>query len=152
MTHDNDGARPRWISRSITGVTLLILATSALLPRFAGATRHAAQPAFDPRNRPQSAEPDVTPVPQTVPIAGRVVDRKGQPVAGAKLYLWVEPDEPLTHTPITPPVRAMSGADGGFRFTVNRTELASRPCPHRVTQACSSPRLRKVMDRPGPRG
>ena len=47
MTHENDGARPRWISRSITGVTLLILATSALLPRFAGATRHAAQPAFD---------------------------------------------------------------------------------------------------------
>jgi hypothetical protein len=127
MTHDNDGARPRWISRSLTGVTLLILATSALLPRFAGATRHAAQPAFDPAQPAPGAELDVTPVPQTVPIAGRVVDRKGQPVAGAKVYLWVEPDEPLTQTPITPPVRAVSGADGGFRFTVNRTELASRP-------------------------
>jgi hypothetical protein len=127
MTHDNDDARKRWISRSLTGVTLLILTTSALLPRFAGATRHAAQPAFDPAQPPRTAEPDVPSVPQTLPIAGRVVDRKGQPVAGAKVHFWVEPDEPLTHTPITPPVRATTGADGGFRFTVNRTELASRP-------------------------
>ena len=60
-----------------------------------------------------------------MPIAGRVVDRKGQPVAGAKVYLYVDPDEPLTHTPISPPVRATSGADGRFRFTVDRIELAS---------------------------
>ncbi len=60
-----------------------------------------------------------------MPIAGRVVDRKGQPVAGAKVYLYVDPDEPLTHAPISPPVRATTGTDGRFRFTVDRIELAS---------------------------
>ena len=125
MTHENHGARPRLISWSIAGVTLLILAASALLPRFAGATRHVAQPAFDSAQPAPQAELDVTSVPQTLPIAGRVVDRKGQPVAGAKVYLYVDPDEPLTHTPISPPVRATSGADGRFRFTVDRIELAS---------------------------
>ena len=60
MTHENDGARPRWISWSITGVTLLILATSALLPRFAGATRHVAQPALDSAQPAPQAEPDVS--------------------------------------------------------------------------------------------
>ena len=97
MTHENDDARPRWISRSLTGVTLLILATSALLPRFAGATRHAAQPALDSAQPPSQAEPDAGSVPQTLPIAGRVVDRKGQPVAGAKVYLYFDFGEPITH-------------------------------------------------------
>ncbi|HKI20080.1 MAG TPA: carboxypeptidase-like regulatory domain-containing protein, partial [Isosphaeraceae bacterium] len=125
MTHDNHGARPRWISWSIAGVPLLILAALALLPRFAGATRHAAQAAFDPAQPAPHPEPDVRSVPQILLIAGHVVDRKGQPVAGAKVYLYVNPDEALTHTPISPPVRATSGADGRFRFTIDRIELAS---------------------------
>ncbi len=126
MTHETVGARLRRISPSMTGVSLLILATSALLPRFAGATRHAAPPALDPAQPPPRAEPDVASVPRTVPIGGCVVDRKGRPVAGARVYLSVDPDEPLTHTSIAPLVRATSGADGSFRFTVNRTELAAR--------------------------
>jgi hypothetical protein len=125
MTHENHGARPGLISWNITGVTLLILATSALLPRFASATRHIAQPALDAAQSAPQAEPDVTPVPQTLPIAGRVVDRKGQPVAGAKVYLYGNPDQPLTHAPISPPARATSGADGRFRFIVDRVELVS---------------------------
>ena len=125
MTHENHGARPRLTSWSLTGVTLLILAALALLPRFAGATRHVAQPALDSAQPAPRAEPDVTPVPQTLPIAGRVVDRQGRPVAGAKVYLAVDPDEPLTHAPISPPVRATTGADGRFRFTIDRIELAS---------------------------
>ena len=125
MTHENHGARPRLTSWSLTGVTLLILAALALLPRFAGATGHVAQPALDSAQPAPRAEPDVTPVPQTLPIAGRVVDRQGQPVAGAKVYLAVDPDEPLTHAPISPPVRATTGADGRFRFTIDRIELAS---------------------------
>jgi hypothetical protein len=52
-----------------------------------------------------------------LPIAGRVVDRKGQPVAGAKVYLYFDFGEPVTHPPIPPPVRATTGADGRFRFT-----------------------------------
>ncbi len=127
MTHENQGARPRWISWSMTGVTLLILATSALLPRFAGATRHASQPAVDPAQPALNAGLDVSPVPRSVPIAGRVVNRKGQPVAGARVYLYAAPDEPPTHMPISPPVRATSGADGRFRFTLDRIELGSAP-------------------------
>ncbi len=84
MTHENHGARRRWIAWSITGMTLLILATSALVPRFASATRHVAQPALDSAQPATQAKPDVGSVPQTLPIAGRVVDRKGQPVAGAR--------------------------------------------------------------------
>jgi hypothetical protein len=86
MTDENDGARPRQIFRSITGASVLILAASALLPRFASATRHVAQPAIDSAQPALNAEPDVTSVPRTVPIAGRVIDRKGQPVVGAKVY------------------------------------------------------------------
>ena len=78
-----------------------------------------------PRHPATQAKPDVGSVPQSLLIAGRVVDRKGQPVAGAKVYLYVEPDESLTHTPLSPPVHATSGADGRFRFTLERIELAS---------------------------
>jgi predicted thioesterase len=127
MTYENSGARPRLIAWSITGISLLILATSALLPRFASATRPVAQPALDSAQPALNAELDVTSVPQTVPISGRVVDRKAQPVAGAKVYLYVDADEPLTHPPISPPVRATSDADGRFRFTVDRVKLASGP-------------------------
>ena len=81
--------RARLISWSMTGVTLLILAASALLPRFAGATRHARSLLLDPAQPAPQPEPDVRPVPQTLPIAGRVVDRKGQPVTGAKVYLYL---------------------------------------------------------------
>ena len=151
MTHENHGARPRLISWSITGVTLLILATSALLPRFASATRHIAQPALDAAQSAPQAKPDVTPVPQTLPIAGRVVDRKGEPVAGAKVYLCGNPDQPLTHAPISPPARATSGADGRFRFIVDRVELVSG-LDRNGYPARASPRLRKDMDRRGPRG
>src|SRR5262249_45191897 len=90
-----------------------------------GATRHAAQPALDSAQPPPEAEPDAGSVPQTLPIAGRVVDRKGQPVAGAKVYLYIDLDEPVMHPPIPPPVRATTGADGRFRFTANGPELAS---------------------------
>jgi hypothetical protein len=127
MTHENNGARPRLIAWSITGISLFVLATSVLLPRFVNATRPMAQPAFDSAQPALNAELDVTSVPQTVPIAGRVVDRKAEPVPGAKVYLYVDTDEPLTHPPISPPVRATSGADGRFRFTVDRIELASGP-------------------------
>ena len=81
------------------------------------------------------AEPEVTSVPQTLPIAGRVVDRKGQPVADTKVYLYFDPDATLTHTPISPPVRATSGTDGRFRFTVDRIELSSGLAPNGYSRA-----------------
>lgn len=127
MTHETDGARPRSSSLSLAGVPLLILATSALLPRFAGATRHSSQPAGQSTPPARDADIDVPPVPQNVAIAGRVVDQQGRPVAGARVYLHVDSDDRLTPVPIPPPVRATTGADGRFRFTVDRIELASGP-------------------------
>ena len=125
MTHENHGARPRLISWSLAGVTLLILATSALLPRFAGATRHIAQPAFDPRNRPHTRSP--TSRLFLKPCRSRDASSIGRvsPSRAPRCICAVDPDEPLTHTPISPPVRATTGADGRFRFTVDRIELAS---------------------------
>jgi hypothetical protein len=41
------------------------------------------------------------------------------------VYLYMDFDEPVTQPPIPPHVRATTGADGRFRFTANRTELAS---------------------------
>jgi hypothetical protein len=125
MTHENHGARPRLRSWSITGVTLLILAAPTLLPRFAIATSQVAQPAFESAARAAQAEPDVRQVPQSLPISGRVVDRKGQPVADAKVYFALDVDDSLTWAPNSPPVRATTGADGRFRFTIDRIQLAS---------------------------
>ena len=130
MTHENHGARLRLISWSIIGVTLFILAASALLPRFASAKKQVAQLAADAAPPTVNAELDATSVPQTVPIAGRVLDRKGQPISGAKVYLYVDPDESLTQAPISPPVHATTGTDGRFRFTLDRIELASGLASH----------------------
>ena len=65
-----------------------------------------------------------------MPIAGRVLDREGQPISGAKVYLYVDPDESLTQAPISPPVHATTGTDGRFRFTLDRIELASGLASH----------------------
>ncbi len=63
------------------------------------------------------------------PISCRWRDKssigKGQPVSGARVYLYVNTEDSLTHTSMLPSVRATSGADGRFRFTIDRIELAS---------------------------
>jgi len=54
-------------------------------------------------------------------VAGRVVDAKGEPVPGARLYLGNVPsreDSP-------PAVRATTGADGRFNLTIERSDLAA---------------------------
>jgi protocatechuate 3,4-dioxygenase beta subunit len=131
MTHKNDGARPRLISWSITGWALLILAAAALLPRCASGT---AQPASEPAARTAQSVPDARQVPQTLPIAGRVVDRKGQAVAGAKVYFYLTSDAQSSRQSIAPPVRATTGADGKFQFTIERIELASGLVRDRYTR------------------
>lgn len=47
-------------------------------------------------------------------VAGRVVDAAGRPVADATVTLWV-----LNFTTFEEKMRAVTGADGGFRFTAN---------------------------------
>jgi protocatechuate 3,4-dioxygenase beta subunit len=58
-------------------------------------------------------------------VAGRVVDAKGQPVAGAKLYLDL--GERPFQKPGPPDVRATTGPDGRFHFTVDPIDLAMPP-------------------------
>jgi hypothetical protein len=126
MTHEQDRARRLLIPKHVTGLIPLILAaTWAILPRFAHATRHAEQttrqsaaPARHENQGPHS-------VPQTLSVIGRVVNPNGQPVPGAKLYLYGDPGERLLREPVSPPVRAITDPDGRFRFNIERSELAS---------------------------
>jgi hypothetical protein len=85
-----------------------------------------------------SAEVDTLPVEAKRPInvSGRVVNARGQPVSGVKLFVGYAPrrcvPEATAHPPPYP-LRATSGTDGQFRFTFSRAELdeqyldASRP-------------------------
>jgi hypothetical protein len=132
MTHERDGARPLSILKLVTGLTLLILAAAwANLPRFANATRHARQIARESAAPARRESQDPYPVPQTLSVIGRVLNRNGQPVPGAKLYLHGDPGGPPFREPVSPPVRATTDPDGRFRFTIERSELVPAPSRER---------------------
>jgi hypothetical protein len=125
MTPKKDGARPLSIPKLASNLILLVLlATWVILPRFANATRHAEQAAEKSAAPAQRENQDPNPVPQTLSVIGRVLNPQGQPVAGAKLYLYQEPGERPLREPDSPPVRATTDPDGRFRFTIERSELA----------------------------
>jgi hypothetical protein len=132
MTHTERGARPRFILKLVTGLLLLNLAaTWAILPRFASATRHAGQTDQQSAAPAPSDNREPNPVPQTLQVIGRVLNPKGQPVSGAKLYLYGDPGERTSREPVSPPVRATTDHDGRFRFTIERSELAWARSRHR---------------------
>jgi RNA polymerase sigma factor (sigma-70 family) len=62
-------------------------------------------------------------------VGGRVLDPDGKPVSGAKLYLGYSGPKDITY-----PVRATSGDDGRFRFTVEKSELDKVNISHRTVQ------------------
>jgi hypothetical protein len=70
---------------------------------------------------PGYATTDTNTAPGSLTVAGRVIDSKGQPVAGARLYLGKA--SPRQAGP--PEVRATTDPDGRFRFTIDRLELAA---------------------------
>ena len=80
-----------------------------------------------------------------VPVAGRVVDPDGQPVAGAKLYVTEEPAPDRVSPP--PSVRATTDADGRFSFEVPQGEL-ERSWPSGVK--VDHPRVVAIADGFGP--
>ena len=98
---------------------------------------------------PHNADPDVRSVPQTLPIAGRVVDGMGHLFAGAQVYFCGDSDDQLTQ----PPTCAACPCNDRCRRQVSILRLTGLSWPRALfataTQACSSPHLRKVMDRPG---
>ncbi len=69
--------------------------------------------------RPVSKDP--TAVPETLAVAGRVIDAKGEPVSGARLYLGNGP----SRVDSPPAVRTTTGADGRFSLTIERSDLAA---------------------------
>ena len=89
--------------------------------RGAPTSRHETGPgepppdAVETNERPLADEDAET---QPIVFRGRVVDPKGHPFSGARLYLnyfnWPERDS-------APPLRATSDADGRFRFSVERS-------------------------------
>jgi hypothetical protein len=74
-----------------------------------------------PRGRHAPKKPSAVeqPAAQTkVAVSGRVLGPDGKPVAGAKLYLGYTGPKDMKY-----PVRATSGDDGHFKFTVEQSEL-----------------------------
>ncbi len=55
-------------------------------------------------------------------FTGRVIDRDGKPVAGAKIYYCFHEQEPLT-MPATIPVRATTDENGRFAFTLTERDV-----------------------------
>ena len=80
-----------------------------------------------------------------VPIAGRVLDPDGRPVAGARLYVTEEPQP--DH--LTPPavVRATTDAAGRFSFVIPQSELGP---PLRPDAELDHPRVVALADGFGP--
>ncbi len=77
----------------------------------------AAQPAAE---RPQPvAPPPIAPV--TIKVSGRVLDPAGKPRAGSRLWLAFQGTDWVWSTRV-PEVRATTGADGRFEFTVSNAD------------------------------
>ncbi len=102
-----------------SAVALGMIASAALAgSAFGRAGRDDAmttKPAGKPGVAAVPSKADPKPPAKVWTYAGRVVDPEGKPFAGAKLLLDYSPD--WEHP--TYPVRATSGPDGGFRFTLD---------------------------------
>jgi RNA polymerase sigma factor (sigma-70 family) len=86
---------------------------AAAPPAEAAAPAEAPKPAA-PNKQPADTRDQVT-------VRGRVLDPNGRPLAGAELIL-APPSRGVTDNAVRV-VRATSGADGAFHFTVGRAEL-----------------------------
>ena len=119
------------LATAIVLAVTLSLAGAGLVARRALAKKTAAMPAVESpqesrsgqspgkeatdKSRPTAAAVEVK---DRIVFAGRVLSPEGQPVKGARLYLL----DPELKTPGVP-LRARSGADGTYRFTVSRAEF-----------------------------
>lgn len=125
MTQGIDGSRTRLITKLVACVVLVLLVSIwAVLPRFANAMRDGRLGSEKRATHERREEKDPNPVPQTLAVTGRVLDTNGQPVAGAKVYLGLDPVDLQSREPATVAARATTGADGRFQFTVERSLLA----------------------------
>ena len=98
--------------------TLLIVAVGLFVAGAGALSRENVAAKEAPAAAKPGTEPQAAKERDATTYAGRVLDPEGKPVAGAKLYL-------LYYTPkaLPVPVRATSGEDGRFRFTVAHADL-----------------------------
>jgi RNA polymerase sigma factor (sigma-70 family) len=114
--------------------TVLLLATLVAATAF-GVIRHqasaASQPAPEqiqaakPQDKGDGPAPDSRPSPEaeeSVKVRGRVLGPDGKAVSGAKLYLGYASPKERTY-----PVRATSGDDGRFKFTLEKPRSDDPP-------------------------
>jgi RNA polymerase sigma factor (sigma-70 family) len=103
-------------------MAILLISCTALLAAglgLAGMRRASAQPAKEPPPAEKATAAARAAAGDVVQVRGRVLDPAGKPLAGAKLYLG-------GHTRLEKPaypVRATSGDDGRFAFSLPRAAL-----------------------------
>ncbi len=98
-----------------TGVMALVRAAST--PSRESPPMAAHRPARAASEQPKPAAP--TPIaPVTIKVSGRVLDPGGKPQQGARLWLAFQGTDWVWSTRV-PEVRATTGADGRFEFTVS---------------------------------
>ena len=100
-----------------TGVIALVHAVSTRAPESPRmvATPSRPRPAAE---RPKPAPPSPKVEPTTIKVSGRVLDPAGKPVQGSRLWLAFQGID-WTWSTRVPEVRATTGPDGRFAFTVS---------------------------------
>lgn len=123
MTSLRDAAQALPIRVLIAGSTLSILVATLAMgpihPANSGHDRLLAAVTDSPVQPPALETPIA--VPERLAIVGRVVDAKGQPIPGARLY----PGNLPSREDSTPAMLATTGADGRFQFTIARADFAA---------------------------
>jgi RNA polymerase sigma factor (sigma-70 family) len=109
-------------------LAVLVLAVAGLVAAAAGSHFHRALatpaegesvPASGAADKPTATAKENG----KIVLHGRVLDPDGKPLAGATLFFL--PTADAEDAPKAPPEEAKSGAEGRFRFTVNRSHLVS---------------------------
>jgi hypothetical protein len=106
---------------------MAILLAMSLLAGSAGLIRHealAGKPDADARRAESKPADSDRESPDSVTFSGWVRDVDGKPVASARVRLW--DSNPCA---MRARVRATTGADGRYRFTVRKAEFARRVAP-----------------------
>jgi RNA polymerase sigma factor (sigma-70 family) len=137
-------AFPRIALTAALALTLAVLGAGIALH---GKTPEPAPPAQEPSPRPELAAlptaPQHSPQPfwdqsdTPVELSGQVLDPRGQPLAGAELYVGcsvrpfvrrILPENPSDEQalPASYPVRATTAGDGRFRFRFATSEIAAQ--------------------------
>jgi RNA polymerase sigma factor (sigma-70 family) len=117
------GQREMFLSKCKMG--FLLISCVAILGTGLGLASLRRASAGPPAEAPGVEKASLTgkgPAEDLVKVRGKVLDPEGKPLAGAKLYLGHAGPKKITYT-----VRATSGDDGRFAFTLSKSEKDTTP-------------------------